>query len=308
MTYLKLIRWPNLLIIALVQILIRLAIVEPLGVDYILNYWYYALGVISTLAIAAGGYIVNDIFDQEVDQLNKPSRQIVGVKIRESTAWQAFLIVNFIAVVGVYFLSRKAGYDQLWYIPILAGILLYFYSADLKKRPLIGNILVSFMTALPIFLVPIFDVLPTANEANAALVRPVMYVIFAYSAYAFWINWIREIAKDAEDHDGDKKRGYKTLAILLGLSGIRWVLLFMLLVLAAFAGYIDMALVEAKDWIGAGYILVFIILPVLYLGYKVISARETRDFGKISTGLKWVMLTGILSMLVFTLSMQMQMA
>ncbi len=69
---LKLMRWRNLLIIAWVQYLIRFAIIESLNLPHVLNHAYFFLGVLCSFALAAGGYIINDLYVLEVDAFNRP--------------------------------------------------------------------------------------------------------------------------------------------------------------------------------------------------------------------------------------------
>ena len=83
---LKLIRWKNLILIALVQLLIKYALFEPFGVSITLNSVGISVLILATLCLAAAGNIINDIYDVETDLVNKPDRVIVGKSISEKTA------------------------------------------------------------------------------------------------------------------------------------------------------------------------------------------------------------------------------
>src|SRR5512133_2043110 len=82
---LRLIRWPNLLIVALTQVLIRICIISPvlhrMNMEPLLPRALFALLVIGTVCITAGGYIINDYFDRKIDRINKPDEMIVGTHI-----------------------------------------------------------------------------------------------------------------------------------------------------------------------------------------------------------------------------------
>ena len=71
--FFKLIRWQNLLLIALAQVLIKYALLDPFketyGVETALTPIGMVVLVLATLCIAAGGYIINDIQDVECPSL-----------------------------------------------------------------------------------------------------------------------------------------------------------------------------------------------------------------------------------------------
>ncbi len=302
MKYLKLIRWPNLFIIALVQYLIRFFIIESLAVPHFLDNMWFAVGVICSISLAAAGYVINDIFDMPNDRNNKPQRVLVGVSVSENVAWGIYATFNITAFITGYLLAQHIEMPGLWMLPVVAAALLYLYSIDLKKRAVLGNLLVSLLTALPVFLVAVYDILPAANAENAELIKPIFYVIIAYTVFAFYTNFIREIIKDAEDMEGDASQGFKTLAVLMGRDYIRYVIVILSLVLLVFTGYYNSYLFYS-DLYSSIYLLLFINLPIAYLIFKVAMAKSKQDFKQASTLMKLIMLTGILSMVVFTLSL-----
>ncbi len=300
--FFKLIRWPNLVIIALVQYLIRLFIIESLDLPHALSRIEFLLGVICSVCLAAAGYVVNDIFDLETDQLNKPGRMVLQKHFSVNQGWIVYGVLNVIAIVSGYYVAHAAGLPDLWLIPVVAIALLYLYAVDLKKRVLLGNFIVSLLVALPIFFVGVFDLLPAAGAENSRIIKPFFMAILAYSAFAFFTNFIREIVKDAEDIEGDSRLGYKTLSVLLGRSHIRLVIIPLILVLLIFTGAFNIFLFS-RDLFSAIYILIFVNLPLLYLIWKIYLAKGKVDFNKASNLIKIVMLTGILSIAVFTLSL-----
>ncbi len=305
LAFFKLIRWPNLLMIVLIQYLIRFSIIESLNVPHILNHFEFFLGVLCSICLAAGGYIINDLYDIETDSENKPQRIVIGKGIREKTAWTIYTLLNIIAIGSGYLVANASGLENLWLIPPIAMALLYLYSVDLKRRAVLGNLLVSLLVALPILLVGVFDVLPAAGSGDDALVKSVFQVILGYAAFGFFVNFIREIVKDAEDYTGDKKAGYRTLAIVLGRDHIRYVILVLLFILLIFTGAYNLYLFENQgSLISALYVLILINLPIFTISWTVINATTRKQFKKAGMLIKILMLTGMLSMLVFTLSVK----
>lgn len=306
--WLRFLRWPNLALIALGQYLIRFSIIKALGVPHRLSEGYFALGVFSSLALAASGYIINDLYDRGTDQRNKPQRLQLGKTISENTAWTVYLILTVLAVAGGYALAWHIGMEDLWIIVPAAAGLLYLYAIDFKARPVLGNLIVSFLTALPIALVAIYDILPAEAEAGEIkLVQDSFKVVMFYALFAFWLNWMREMVKDAQDIPGDAAEGYRTLAVIMSARRLRWIPWVMGAIAWIAIGFYTVELREG-DPLSAGYLSLFVLAPLLYFLIRIPRSEQPADFATLSTLLKIIMLTGLLSMLVFTLSLQLQAA
>lgn len=293
--------------IALTQYLIRLAVVEPLAIPHRLDHWHYALGVLISVCLAAAGYLINDLHDLEVDRRNKPDRIQLGRHISENNAWWVYGLLNLIAILGGYYLASHIGLDDLWLLPPVAAGLLYLYAIDFKSRPVLGNFLVSLLTALPVALVAVYDILP-AQPQGAAQIRAVQQafqVVMAYALFAFWFNWIREMVKDAEDRTGDAAEDYRTLAVVLGIKKLRWIPWSMAVLAWLVIGYYALGL-WPNDKISSLYLFLFVLTPLMYLIVRLPGSQSPPQFHRLSILLKIIMLTGILSMVVFTLSLQTQ--
>jgi 4-hydroxybenzoate polyprenyltransferase len=52
-------------------------------------------------------------------------------------------------------------------------------------------------------------------------------------------------------------------------------------------------------WESIVYCVLAIIVPLIWVFVKLVPAQTEKDFGKLSTGIKIVMLTGIVSMVFF---------
>ena len=302
--FFKLIRWRNLLMIVFIQYLIRFSFTEAINLPHALDPLYFALGVLCSILLAAGGYIVNDIYDLSTDQVNKPNRITIGNGISEDLAWYLYFTTVVLASICAYFLALEVDMTNLWMIAPLAASILYLYAFDLKKRPLIGNILVSLLTAMPVFLVAVFDLLPAGTKENAAIVQEGFQVIIYYAVLAFWLNLIREIVKDMEDRDGDQQSGYKTLAIILPANVVKVILLVLISIgLYPIIEYANRLFAGANDKSSGAYVFVAVVLPLLYLAFQIIRAQSPKDFNRASSLTKVIMLLGILSMPFFTLAL-----
>jgi len=298
-SFFNLIRWKNLLLIALVQILIKYALLESFEVvRFTLNDFGFGLLVLATLCIAAAGNVINDIYDVETDLVNKPDKVIVGNSISEKTAFSIYIILTIIGVGAGFYLSNLVGRSGFSAIFVIISALLYIYATYLKQTTLIGNIVVSFLVTMSLIIVGLFELLPVITKQNQETQLTFFKIIFDYSIFAFMINLLREMIKDIEDVNGDYKLEMKTLPIVIGRErALKMVFGLSLIPLFTITYYIITYLY--KHYIAVGYFLIFIIAPLLYFTIKSFSAETKKDVNFLSVLLKLIMLFGVLSLLLY---------
>lgn len=298
MPFLNLIRWKNLVMIALIQCLIKYALFEPFGVAMALNGFSFFLLVTATVCIAAAGNVINDIYDIETDFINKPNKIIIGQHISEKTAYYLFIILNVIGVGVGYYLSLLVNKSPFFAVFVMVSALLYIYATYLKRTLLIGNLVISILVALSLVIVGVFDLLPAITPQNQATQLVFFKIVMDYAYFAFTLNLLRELAKDIEDINGDYKAGMNTLPIAIGRNRAKNVL-FILSIIPLLAAIIYTLNSLYKNDMAVVYFLVFIIAPLLYLNIKIFNAKHKSDYKHISHILKLVMLFGMLSMLLY---------
>ena len=298
--FFKLIRWKNLVIVALTQYLIRYTLLIPF-VDFLsLNDMQFLLLVISTVLVAAAGYIINDYFDIQVDQLNK-RKIIVGNSIKRREAMALHFIFSGLGIGIGFYLGHKIGMWNLGFINLFSASALWLYSTHFKRNYLSGNLLISLLSALVLIIVALYDILP-ASEQNDINAIVVFKIICIYAAFAFITTLIREIVKDLEDLEGDQKMGYETYAIVSGKKKAKNIVQTLSLLTILGVACILYFQFQA-DLYSFLYVLFFVEFPFLYFVWKLKNAEKSADFHSLSILIKIIMLSGTLSMLVFALFM-----
>ncbi|GGD07423.1 geranylgeranylglycerol-phosphate geranylgeranyltransferase [Hyunsoonleella pacifica] len=299
MSFLNLIRWKNLAMIVLVQLLIKYALLEPFGIALALDGLGIILLILATVSIAAAGNIINDIYDKNTDVINKPNKIIIGKSISEKTAYNSFIICNIIGVGIGFYLSHRIGKSSFFTIFVLISALLYIYSFYLKGIILIGNILISLLVAASILIVGLFELTPTLTALNRNIQLTFFNIILDYAIFAFMISLLREMVKDIEDIDGDYQSKIYTLPIAIGRERTRNIVAVsnsiptVILIFYVVSEFYKQPLLLM-------YFLGFVIGPLLYVSIKLFSAKTKQHFHHISTLYKWIMLFGMLSMLSYT--------
>src|SRR5688572_2180712 len=219
--FLKLIRLPNLLFIALTQVLFQYCIYYPLYEGHIPgnDSRNFILLMAASLLIAAAGYIINDYFDINIDEVNKPERMVVDkfINRRWAIAWHFIL-----SAAGVLLTAMALPVFEKWYLllaNIICVLLLWFYSTTFKRKLLIGNIVISILTAWTILLI-FLSKLSVADAFEAGNPGQPKFFRFAvlYAGFAFITSLIREVVKDVEDMPGDARYGCHTMPIVWGMN------------------------------------------------------------------------------------------
>jgi len=297
--YLNLIRYKNLLIIILIQVLIRYALFIPLGADLTLSHFEFALLVLATICIAAAGNIINDIYDVEIDKINKPNKVIVGKSISEKTAFNLFIIINVIGVGLGFYLSKQIEENSFFGFFIVTSALLYLYATFLKSILLVGNIVISLLVAFSLIIVGIFDLFPSINFLNQEYHSFIFRIVLTYAFFAFYINLMREIIKDIEDVDGDINGELNTLPIAIGRKRASY-LVFGMGVLSLF-GIIFYIYTHLYNYtIAVAYFLLLVLAPLGYFCMKIWDAKSKNNYSYLSTILKTIMFLGMSSLLLYT--------
>lgn len=304
MNFLRLIRYQNLLLLAFMQLVFRYGFFKEKAVYYLTDFQYTLL-ILSTLLIAAAGYVINDIMDQETDNDNKPNRVVIGKDISEAMGYNIYFALNVIGVgIGSY-LSNVIEKPKFILIFIIIVSLLYLYATSFKKMLLIGNLIVAFLLAVSILIVGIFDILPLTSFVDESILKDYFSLLLVYALFAFVINFIREIIKDIEDVNGDYNQGMSTLPIVLGVSRTAKVAFGLGIIVTLFLlWFINAYLMDGGLYYVVIYALTFVIAPMIFFIIKIWNAKAKKDFTLLSSVLKWVIFFGILSILVINLNIK----
>lgn len=287
------------------QILFRYAFLKLQNIPLALTDWQYVLLVVSTVLIAAAGYVINDIFDVPTDSINKPSKVLVGKGISETTAYNMYIGLNITGVAIGFYLSNVIMRPNFAVLFILIASLLYFYSTNLKQIMVLGNVVIAALLAVSVIIIGIFDLFPATNTDNQAQMASFFSILTDYALFAFMINFIREIVKDIEDVNGDYNQGMNTLPIAIGNTRAAIVaLIFAIISFILLLLYINKYFIENNLYIVTFYAFAFVLAPLLYFIVKIYGAKSKKEFHHLSTVLKLILLFGILSIVVITLNIR----
>lgn len=295
--------------------MIRLCLIEPIlklsGFELQISEWEFALLVLATIFVSAGGYIINDYFDVRIDTINKPEQLVIDKGVKRRVAMGAHAVLSCLGVAMGIFLAWKSN------ILLSGGILftlsvigLWFYSTSFKYQFLTGNFLVSLLTGMIPFMVALFEIPRVIIVYNSQLIQQLSKYGFAvtttillwcgaYAIFAFGLSLIREMIKDMEDVEGDMEYGCRTIPIALGIKKAKTIVITLISITIACIGYAQFFIHEQftyeplKDKYAFLYFLLLIQLPLVFLLFRILKAKEKKHFHFASVLVKSIMLAGI---------------
>lgn len=202
--FVKVSRLSNLAVIALTQYLTAFYLVKDFrqNLDFQGSLEFYLL-VISTLLVAAGGYIINDYYDQKIDMINRPAKVIIGIKLSRRMAMLGHFLLTISGIACGFVLSNYVGI-----IHLTSAFLLWFYSNYLRRITLIGNILIAILAGVSVLLVLVF-------------LGRIELMVVIYAVFAMTVILIREILKDMVDVKGDAAFGCRSIPVIFGIRGAK---------------------------------------------------------------------------------------
>jgi len=171
-------------------------------IGYVMTAWYGGLefqyaallsAALATILISAGGFVINDILDVEIDRVNRPDRPLAAGKVSISAAWVAYVATTLIGILLALSVNSATGI-----LSIVTAVALFLYSYTLKKRFLIGHLTIAALGAL---------LFPFGGLAAGALFPTIYSVLFTFPAFV-----AREVLKTVPDYEGDKANGVDNIA------------------------------------------------------------------------------------------------
>ncbi|NJC26465.1 UbiA family prenyltransferase [Neolewinella antarctica] len=300
----RLLRVPNLLVVALTQYLVCYHIIQPAllaaGITPDLHITKFFELTLATVIITASGYVINDIQDQFIDDINRPDTnpvQELGVGLVQ-WIYGALILGGFL--VSQLLAFRLGERDLLWIYPVAVGILA-IYSVYFKMQPLLGNLLVGLYCAGVPGIILLAERVPLRelSRVNSAVFWESLSVCFLFMVFAFLATLLRELVKDLEDYKGDVAVGRKTIPVLWGVASGRkiavmlGILVTLAILLPAMLGWA--AFLRPALLVSVGVLA----LALMVIVYQVLRARNPTDYHRISTQLKLLLLGGLMLLIFF---------
>ena len=273
----SLVRGYNILLIVIAQYLTSIFILAPeLPLSQIFFDISLFLIILTSAIVIAGGYIINNFYDNDKDLINRPHKYRLDHLVSQQTRLTVYFILNFLSVILASYVSFRAVAFFSIYI-----FCIWFYSHKLKRYPIIGNISAAILAIIPFFAVFIYY--KNFDE-----------VIFVHAVFLFLILLIREMIKDLSTIKGDLVQNYNTVPVVYGerISKIGITLLVSLSIIPVY-------LLLHRFYLG--YMIYYFYGSIMLLIIFVIgvwNAQTIVNYSRLHTILKFIIVIGALSIIL----------
>ncbi len=303
--FFKLVRWPNLFFIILTQCLFYFCVFRSIITDPSFQspqLFSFPLLVAASVFIAGAGYIINDYFDLQIDAVNKPDKIVVDKILKRRWAIMWHWILSGLGILLSVYISYKTGKWVIAAVNIICVLLLWTYSTTFKKRILSGNIIIAALTAWVIVVIYFFCG-ATVDRFDQQYIyfdaqKFFKYTVL-YAGFAFIVSLIREVIKDLEDMEGDALYNGNTMPVVWGVPASKVFTAVWLVVCIASLIIVLLYALQLGWWAIPFYTTAVVIVPLAFILRRLYKASAPAHYHQLSTGIKLVMLAGILSMLFF---------
>jgi 4-hydroxybenzoate polyprenyltransferase len=306
-SFLKLIRWSNLvIIIASMSIILFFVISTGLNITIFsggLSFVEFLLLMLATVLIAIGGYITNDISDINTDSVNKPGKNSIENTFSIEFANNLYLITTITGVLVGVFVSYLVNQINFSLIFVLSAGLLWFYSQKYQCQPIVGNIVIAFLSSLSFGLVWLFEFYALSNNAEVFVnvqssFPSITRIVLIYMGFAFMTSLLREVIKDIEDYKGDNRFGCITFTVKYGISASRYFALVVAYTSLLATFYVQYSFLNAGTYL---LLYAFLVIDILFIVIitRLHSSSSKLNYSSISRLIKILMIYGILTMILF---------
>lgn len=301
-TFLQLIQYKNLLLLAFIQLLFRYGFLEIQNVPLALSDINFMLIVFSTVFLAAGGAIINAIVDFENTSVEINEKSLIDSHFSIGFAYNAYIALTIVGVVIGFYLSNyigKPGFSSLF---IIIAVLLYLYASTLKNKLIINNLTIAVLYSISILFVGFFDLLLTYDETNKAILTVLFKILLDYSFLTFFIVFIREIIKNLEEEAIDQIKLKNTLPRSFGIKKTKMILVSLSLIpLFSVGYYCYFYFWSSALFYSCGYALTFTISPLIYFMVTLVHSKKEAEFRYLYNLLNLILVLSLLSILVVSL-------
>ncbi|MBA2303512.1 MAG: UbiA family prenyltransferase [Acidobacteria bacterium] len=194
---------------------------------------FTAIGAVMAMVLNAGNNALNQIYDLEIDRINKPRRPLTSGRLSIGEAW-IFTVVMYAAALWLAWLVTPNGRREHFWIVVIATIFTFIYSCPplrTKQRGLWANVTIAIPRGVLL------------KVAGWSCVKTICGVEPWFIGAVFGLFLLgASTTKDFADMEGDARGGCRTLPILYGVRRAAWlispsfVLPFLLISYGAFSG------------------------------------------------------------------------
>ena len=176
---------------------------------------YPFIGLVMAAVLNAASNALNQIYDLDIDRVNKPKRALPSGRLSLGDAWTFTLAMYGVALVLAWFVEPGGRHECFW-IVIVATLMTFMYSAPPLRTKRLG-IWANVTIAIPRGV--LLKVAGWSSVKTIVGIEPwsigAIFGLFLLGA---------STTKDFADMEGDARGGCRTLPIIYGVRSAAWMI------------------------------------------------------------------------------------
>jgi len=185
---------------------------EPWNADLLL---YPFIGLVMAAVLNAASNALNQIYDLEIDRINKPKRPLPSGRLSSREAW-TFTLATYVVALALAWFVEPAGRHECFWIVVVATVITVLYSAPPFRTKRLG-IWANVTIAIPrgvLLKVAGWSAVKTIVGTEPWFIGAI-FGLFLLGA---------STTKDFADMEGDARGGCRTLPIMYGVRRAAWLI------------------------------------------------------------------------------------
>jgi 4-hydroxybenzoate polyprenyltransferase len=185
---------------------------EPWNIDLL---FYPFIGLVMAAVLNAASNALNQIYDLDIDRVNKPKRALPSARLSLADAWRFAVAMYGVALVLAWFVAPGGRHECFW-IVVAATIMTFMYSAPPLRTKRLG-IWANVTIAIPRGVL--------LKVAGWSAVKTIIGVEPWFIGAIFGLFLLgASTTKDFADMEGDARGGCRTLPIIYGVGRAAWMI------------------------------------------------------------------------------------
>ena len=176
---------------------------------------YPLIGLTMAAVLNAASNALNQIYDRDIDAVNKPKRPLPSGRLSQRAAWIFTIVTYAVALVLAWFVEPGGRHDCFW-IVLAATLITILYSVPPFRTKRLG-IWANLTIAIPRGV--LLKVAGWSSVKTIAGVEP-WYIGAIFGLFLLGAS----TTKDFADMEGDERGGCRTLPIIYGVRRAAWLI------------------------------------------------------------------------------------
>lgn len=274
--YFKLLGWQSCSLVLIGMLMLRTQIIIPFYQMYfpftIIPFVDFLAFTFGMVLMMASFNVICSYYDTQMSDIIAKKKPTKAEELEQKNKYRMFWVLAILALAMEGFVAIKDNAWQVLGIGIVFELGAYFYALKYKREYLIGNIVISLLFAIIVFMPMLLEVFAFKNYQSEFPLRipvvgiqSVMLVFVYFAAFVFLITFIRDLTLDLANVEDNKQKDLITFPVKEGVKATKILLNAVSVLFIALNVWFVYQFYEVIDMVHIVFILVLnIAFPMVY--------------------------------------------